>query len=65
MITPYDFHVTLMHSEWFRQLLSDLGFIEIITRPEPTETYNTFLICRKGKPKYNYEDVLKEGIYGR
>lgn len=57
---PSDFHVALMHTPDFKLLLTDLGFIDIVSSPELTERFNTILSCKKGQRPLKYEGLLKE-----
>jgi predicted SAM-dependent methyltransferase len=62
---PSDFHVALMDTDAFRNLLTEIGFQNIEARPEKNETYNTIVQCSKGEPMNSYEDLLvREVING-
>lgn|ERR1035437_3675140 len=57
-----DFHVCIMNTPDFVKLLEDCGFIEIQSKPEPTDTFNTMVCCKKGLAIPNYEDLLQRDM---
>ncbi len=56
---PSDFHVCIMHTNSFKEVLIDCGFNKIIEAPEIGETYNTIIQCSKGPKSPKYEDLMK------
>lgn len=61
---PSDFHVSLMDSREFKQLLNSVGFKIISMKPEVDEPYNTIVIAEKVKTRPTYEDILKREVFG-
>jgi SAM-dependent methyltransferase len=55
-----DFHVCIMHTSDFIEVLGDCGFIKPINFSEPIETYNTIVNCFKGNKPPNYEDLIRD-----
>src|SRR2546430_4838430 len=60
---PGDYHVNPMRTSEIIDLLSGVGFHEIKSGPEPEETYNTFLITKKGPKPLLRADILKREIF--
>jgi len=56
---PSDFHVTIMHTPDFKQVLEDNGFIKIKSKPEPLDEFNSVVSCVKGPSVMKYEDLIK------
>lgn len=56
---PSDYHVCIMHTPDFIEMLRDCGFGSITTNPEPQESYNTVVHAVKGPRPANYEDLVK------
>ena len=46
--TPFDFHVALMYTPHFVELLKAIGFINVQPQSEPEEDWNTIIKCTKG-----------------
>ncbi len=61
---PSDFHVSLMDSREFKQLLNSVGFKIISMKPEVDEPYNTIVIAKKVKTRPTYEDILNKEVFG-
>lgn len=62
--TKSDFHVSAMHTPELKDMLTDLGFIDIFSTPEPTNPQYTVLKARRGTPLPTYEDHLREVVFG-
>ena len=52
-----DYHVSLMDSPFFVELLKSVGFKDIMYKPEE-EPWNTILFCKKGEAPLSYEDII-------
>lgn len=63
--TPSDFHVTLMNSDEFREILEQVGFYKIQFMPEVEHSYNTICRARKGDPMPSYEEVLYNDVFAK
>jgi predicted SAM-dependent methyltransferase len=61
---PTDYHVALMHTPQFIELLKEVGFKDIVTYPEPKYPYNTVVRCKKGLRMRSYEDIQREEVCG-
>lgn len=62
---PSDYHVTLMDSRGFYNLLDDAGFKNIvITEESKEEPHNSICFALKGGRKFSYEDALRYHIWG-
>lgn len=59
-----DYHVALMDTKYFVQLLEEVGFHEIRHKPEHIDDFNTVIRCSKGNKPQNYEDLVKCSIFG-
>ncbi len=55
---PSDYHVCIMHTPEFIELLQDNGFTSITHNPEPKELHNTVVKAVKGPKPPNYEDLI-------
>lgn len=55
---PGDFHVTLMDTEVFVDVLQSVGFKDIQFQPERGEEFNTIVRCQKGIRPPNYEELM-------
>lgn len=55
---PSDYHVCIMDSFELKQLLSEVGFVQIVSESESTEDYNTVTTCLKGIPYITYEELI-------
>ena len=59
-----DYHYSLMNTDDLVDLLQEIGFENIKYKEElDKEVYNTMLVCYKGNPKMNWEDVLRQEIF--
>ena len=58
-----DFHVSLMDTEVFADLLQEIGFKDIEYQPEKDEPFNTILRCRKTIAPRTYEDLVEQEIF--
>lgn len=56
-----DYHVSLMDSTEFVELLKTVGFKNIEYQPEPNEPWNTILRCQKGEIPIDYEELIARG----
>lgn len=56
---PSDHHVCIIHTPDFTEILRNIGFKDILTKPEPVEQYNTIVTGVKGPRPYNYEELLR------
>lgn len=59
---PSDFHVCIMHTPDFVEVLESIGFIKITSKAEPIQNYNTIIKCVKGKKVPSYEDLIKQDM---
>lgn len=59
---PSDFHVCIMHTPDFTEVLQDCGFININSKPEPVEAYNTVVVCTKSSKVPKYEDLIRSDM---
>ena len=57
---PGDYHVSLMDTPEFINLLQECGFKNIEYQNELKEDYNTIIRCQKGQVPASYEDLIKE-----
>lgn len=62
---PSDYHISLMDSRNFKTVLEGIGFVDIDVRPEPRESFNTVVSCKKGKKLLSYEELLNEEVFAR
>ena len=49
-----------MHTEDFVDVLRNQGFGKISYQPEPTEPFNTMLVCHKVEKSIHYADLVLE-----
>ena len=63
-LTKSDYHVSLMDTRYFKQVLYALRFEIISTRPEKNQDHNTLVIAQKSSKTLTREQVLKEEIFG-
>lgn len=63
--SPSDFHVALMNSVEFREILEQVGFYQIQFKPEINSDFNTIMRARKGDPMPSYEEVLYNDVFGK
>lgn len=61
----FDYHVALMDTEIFSNLLRDVGLEPVAAWPEPDEPYYTIVRCLRSKPLKTYEEVILEEVYGK
>jgi predicted SAM-dependent methyltransferase len=47
-LNQFDYHVCIMDTFEFTQLMLDVGFEVLITESEPTQDFNTFVVASKG-----------------
>ena len=60
---PSDYHVVPMDSAEFGSTLLQIGFKDLIIRPEPEPNeFNTVISCKKGKPYLSYEQLVSSEI---
>lgn len=59
---PSDFHVCIMHTPDFMQVLKDSGFKNIKASLEPNDAFNTVIGCQKGMKVLKYEDLVREDM---
>ena len=55
---PGDYHVSLMDTIIFVELLGEVGFKNIEYQPEMSEPYNTIIRAIKGEIPVNYGNFL-------
>lgn len=60
---PGDYHVSLMNTPEFVEILKACGFTEIEYTSEPGEPYNTVVYAIKGVKPQSYEDLLNKAVY--
>lgn len=58
-----DYHVALMNSEEFRELLEHVGFYNIKFKADPDGPHYTVAYALKGEPMIGYEQVLYENVF--
>lgn len=58
-----DYHVSLMDTADFCELLFSVGFVKIEHTNEAGEEYNTIVHCRKGNKPKSYEDLIVESCF--
>lgn len=63
--TDFDYHVSAMYTPEFMQLLGEIGFNIVETRPENGQEFNTVVICSKGTPGVSREQGVLEEIWSR
>lgn len=59
---PGDYHVSLMDTVDFCEILKLTGFIDIEYCAEPNEDYNTVICCKKGPIVRSYESLLNTEV---
>lgn len=59
---PSDFHITLMCTTDFLEVLRDCGFVDFIHKSETLEPYNTVVTSIKGDQPIDYEELIKDYI---
>ena len=59
-----DYHVSLMDTDVFIDLLHEAGFIDVEYQPENGADYNTVIKACKGEALLEYEDILREEVFG-
>jgi predicted SAM-dependent methyltransferase len=59
---PSDFHVALMYTPDFVEVLRDSGFTQITHVPEVSEPYNTIVSCVKGFKPLKKEELFKSDM---
>jgi len=59
---PSDYHVCIMDSHQFTHFLKCMSFINVIAKPEPGQSCNSFVHCQKGPKLANYEDIIQQGM---
>jgi ubiquinone/menaquinone biosynthesis C-methylase UbiE len=62
-LNPGDYHVALMDSRYFKQLLELVGFKTIKCIPEKLQEFNTFIKAIKDLPQRTYEQVISETVW--
>lgn len=62
---PTDYHVCIMHTEAFKETLTDIGFFELTDSPELSESFNTIIACKKGVRVTKYEDLIEIDMRAR
>jgi SAM-dependent methyltransferase len=60
---PGDYHVVPMVTKDLIELLQILGFDEIKYGPEVEETYNTFLVAKRGNNSLTREDIIRKEVF--
>jgi len=63
-LSPFDYHVSLMDTRYFVQLLNALKFDVVTTRPEHKQVFNTLVIARKSNALLTREQVINDEIFG-
>jgi hypothetical protein len=59
---PADFHVSLMYTPEFIDLLQSSGFKDISYAPEDGEEWNTIVLAHRGEIPVTYEDALNKEV---
>lgn len=60
---PSDYHVCIMHTPTFVGFLKNLGFIQLVSKPEPPPNeFNTIVSGYKGPRPLSYEDLIKQDM---
>lgn len=57
-----DYHVCIMDTNEFKEVLTRNGFINIVSAPEQLEPHNTMMCAYKGELPMNYEDLVREDM---
>lgn len=60
-----DYHIALMDSIPFKQMLINCGFKRITHHPEKREDWNTVFWAFKGQPPVYYDEALKNAIWDK
>lgn len=56
-----DYHVSLMNSDIFAELMQSVGFVDVMYAEESKEEpYNTVILGHKGSKPNTYEDLLNQ-----
>lgn len=55
---PSDYHVCIMDSQEFTQLLNEVGFTKVAHGPESKEDYNTIVSAVKSTSYVSYEELI-------
>ncbi|MDE1971314.1 MAG: methyltransferase domain-containing protein [Patescibacteria group bacterium] len=55
---PSDFHVCIMDSHDFAILMKNSGFDNITSKPEPNESYNSFITAHKGELLPTHDEII-------
>lgn len=64
-LSPSDYHVCAMHTPEFKEVLREVGFIDIEVREEKSgQDFYTVLLTKKGSPLPTYEDVVNQIVFG-
>jgi predicted SAM-dependent methyltransferase len=58
-----DHHVSLMYTPYFINFLKELGFVDVKSFPEPAESFNTVVKCKKGPKLPNIVDRYKRDFF--
>jgi SAM-dependent methyltransferase len=58
-----DYHVAALDSDELRTTMFMYGFKELEFKPEPQESYNTVLKCKKGNIAITYEELLYKAVW--
>lgn len=58
-----DYHISLMDSRFFEELLEYVGFKDIQFKEDPDGPHYTVAYARKGEPMKGYEQVLFEEVW--
>ena len=62
---PGDYHYCGIHTPNLIEELRGIGFKIERHGPEPSQTFNTMMVCTKGEPLPTYEEVLYKEILAR
>lgn len=60
---PGDYHVALMDSKYFKQMLEEIGFEILVCAPEPGQEFNTYLRCKPSFPQRSYEETIRDAVW--
>lgn len=61
---PADFHVSAIHTPDLRDLLKQLGYVDIVHQVEPFNEQYSLIRAAKGKRLPEYEEVVAKLIFG-
>lgn len=60
---PTDYHIALMDSRFFYDIVEECGFSPIIVIPEPGQEFNSVLQAFKAQKKTEYADLIKKMVF--